>query len=75
MKNRLAAACFRLFKYAAFMGAVAGIATFIGPPRHALLKAAAGAAVAAILLGKRLPDALKEFRSITDEITDEIFPE
>lgn len=75
MKNRLVPVYLRLFKYAAFMGAVGGIATFIGPPHHGLLKAAAGAVVAAILLGKRRPAALKEFRNITDEITDEIFPE
>ena len=75
MKNRLVPVWFRLTKYAMLMGALGGIATFIGPPHHGLLKAAAGTVVAAILLGKRLPAALNELRTITDEITDEIFPE
>ncbi len=75
MKNRLVPVYLRLSKYALLMGAVGGIATFIGPPNHGLLKAAAGAVIGAIILGKRLPEAFNELRSITDEITDEIFPE
>ena len=50
MKNRLVPVYLRLFKYAAFMGALGGIATFIGPPHHGLLKAAAGAVIGACLL-------------------------
>jgi len=52
-----------------------GIANFIGPPHHGLIKAGIGIVVGAMLLGNKLPSALKEFRSITDEINDEIFPE
>lgn len=61
--------------YAMFMGILGGIASFIGPPRHGLIKAGIGIVIGAILLGNKLPSALKELRSITDEITDEIFPE
>ena len=57
------------------MGVLGGIASFIGPPHHGLIKVGIGIVVGAMLLGNRLPLALKELRSITDEITDEIFPE
>ena len=57
------------------MGVLGGIASFIGPPRHGLIKAGIGIVVGAMLLGNRLPSALKEFRSITDDISEEIFKE
>lgn len=75
MKERLISLYLRLMKYAMLMGILGGIATFIGPPHHGLIKAGIGIVVGAMLLGNRLPLALKELRSITDEITDEIFPE
>lgn len=58
-----------------FMGILGGIASFIGPPRHGLIKAGIGIVVGAMLLGNKLPSTLKEFRSITDEISEEIFKE
>ncbi len=61
--------------YAMFMGILGGIASFIGPPRHGLIKAGIGIVVGAMLLCNKLPDALKELFKITDEISDEIFPE
>lgn len=65
----------RLMRYAMFMGILGGIASFIGPPHHGLIKAGIGIVVGAMLLGNKLPNALKELLKITDEITDEIFPE
>lgn len=65
----------RLLIYAMFMGILGGIASFIGPPHHGLIKAGIGIVVGAMLLGNKLPDALKELFKITDEISDEIFPE
>lgn len=65
----------RLMRYAMFMGILGGIASFIDPPHHGLIKAWIGVTVGAMLLGHKLPDTLKEFFKITDEITDEIFPE
>ena len=62
-------------KYAMLMGTLGGIASFIGAPHHGLIKAGIGIVVGAMLLGNRLPSALKEFRSITDEISEEIFKE
>lgn len=62
-------------KYAVFMGVLGGVASFIGPPHHGLIKAGIGVVVGAMLLGNKLPSALKELRSITDEISEEIFPE
>ena len=57
------------------MGVLGGIASFIGPPHHGLIKAGIGIVVGAMLLGNKLPSALKEFRGITDDISEEIFKE
>lgn len=75
MKERLISVYLRLMKYAMLMGVLGGIASFIGPPHHGLVKAGIGIVVGAMLLGNKLPSALKELRNITDEITDEIFHE
>lgn len=75
MRERLISVYLRLMKYAMLMGVLGGIASFIGPSHHGLIKAGIGIVVGAMLLGNRLPLALKDLRSITDEITDEIFPE
>lgn len=75
MKHHLTAVYIRLMQYAMFMGILGGIASFIGPPRHGLIKAGMGVVVGAMLLGNKLPSALNELRCITDEISDEIFKE
>lgn len=75
MKDRFAAIYLRLIKYAMLMGVFGGIASFIGPPHHGLVKAGIGIVVGAMLLGNKLPSALKELRNITDEISEEIFKE
>lgn len=75
MKKRIATVYLRLMKYAMFMGILGGIASFIGPHRHGLIKAGIGIVVGAMLLGSKLPSALKELCKITDEITNEIFRE
>lgn len=75
MRERLITVYLRLMKYAMLMGVLGGIASFIGPPHHGLIKAGIGIVVGAMLLGNKLPSALKELRNITDEITDEMFPE
>lgn len=75
MKDSFAAICLRLMKYAMLMGVLGGIASFIGPSHHGLIKAGIGIVVGAMLLGNKLPSALKEFLKITDEITDKFFRE
>ncbi|MGN0237358.1 MAG: hypothetical protein ACI4AK_04650 [Lepagella sp.] len=75
MNNEFSKVYLRLMKYAAFMGIIGGIASFVGPPHHGLIKAGIGIVVGAMLLGNKLPSALKEFRSITDDISEEIFKE
>lgn len=75
MRHHYTAVYIRLMQYAMFMGILGGIASFIGPPRHGLIKAGMGMVVGAMLLGNKLPSALNELRCITDEISDEIFPE
>lgn len=70
MKSRFASVYFRLMKYALLLGILGGVASFIGPPNHGLIKAGIG--VVAMLLGNRLPEAMKELRSITDGISDEM---
>ena len=73
--KRLVSVYLRLMKYAMLMGVLGGITSFIGPPHHGLIKVGIGIVVGAMLLGNKLPSALKELRNITDEISDEIFPE
>ena len=73
--KRLVSVYLRLMKYAMLMGVLGGIATFIGPPHHGLIKAGIGIVVGAMLLGNRLPLAMEELLKITDEITDEVFRE
>lgn len=75
MRERLISVYLRLMKYAMLMGVLGGIASFIGPPRHGLIKAGIGAVIGAMLLGNKLPDALKELLNILEEISDEIFRE
>ena len=75
MKDSFAAICLRLMKYAMLMGVLGGIASFSGPSHHGLIKAGIGIVVGAMLLGNKLPSALKEFLKITDEITDKFFRE
>lgn len=74
MKNDFFKLYLRLLRYAAFMGIVGGIASFVGPPHHGLIKALIGVTIGAMLLGNRLPLALKKLKSITDEISHDIFP-
>lgn len=75
MRERLISVYLRLMKYGMLMGVLGGIASFIGPPRHGLIKAGIGAVIGAMLLGNKLPDALKELLNILEEISDEIFRE
>lgn len=75
MRERLISVYLRLMKYAMLMGVLGGIASFIGPPHHGLIKAGIGIVVGAMLLGNKLPLALKELRKITDDISEEIFKE
>ena len=75
MRKRLISVYLRLMKYAVFMGVLGGVASFIGPPHHGLIKAGIGVVVGAMLLGNKLPIAVKELCSITDEISEEIFKE
>ena len=73
MKKRIVTVYLRLMKYAMFMSILGGIATFIGPPRHGLIKAGIGIVIGAMILGNRLPAALKELYEITEEFTDDMF--
>ncbi len=75
MRERLITVYLRLMKYAMLMGVLGGISSFIGPPHHGFIKAGIGIIVGAMLLGNRLPSALKDLLKITDEITDEVFRE
>lgn len=75
MRHHYTAVYIRLMKYAMFTGILGGIASFIGPPRHGLIKAGMGMVVGAMLLGNKQPSALNELRCITDEFSDEIFKE
>lgn len=73
MREQLISVYLRLMKYAMLMGVLGGIASFIGPPHHGLIKAGIGIVVGAMLLGNKLPSALKELWGNIDESTDDIF--
>lgn len=75
MKNDFFKLYLRLMKYAALMGVIGGIASFVGPPHHGLIKAYIGVTIGAMLLGRRLPMALKGLWDITKKNYNEIFPE
>ena len=75
MKNDFFKLYLRLMKYAALMGVIGGIASFVGPPHHGLIKAYYGVTIGGMLLGRRLPLALKGLWDITKKNYNEIFPE
>lgn len=75
MTNACCKLYLRLMKYAAFMGILGGIATFIGPQHSGLIKAGIGIIIGATLLGKQFPDALMELKRINDNLIDDIFGE
>lgn len=72
MTQRFAKAQLKLIKYSAFIGIIGGIASFIGPNHHGLIKAMIGVVIGCALLGKRLPTALKETLDANKEMMDEI---
>lgn len=73
MKNDFFKVYLRLMKYAAFMGIIGGIASFVGPPHHGLIKTYIGVTIGAMLLGRRLPLALKNFIRANEEFIDGTF--
>ena len=72
MMQRIAEAQLKLMKYGAFIGIIGGIASFVGPPHHGLIKAMIGIVIGCMLLGKRLPIALKEMYDANKPLMDEI---
>lgn len=72
MMQRIAKAQLKLMKYGAFIGIIGGIASFVGPPHHGLIKAMIGVIIGCMLLGKRLPIALKEMHDANKPLMDEI---
>jgi hypothetical protein len=59
-------------KYGAFIGIIGGLASFIGPNYHVLIKAMIGDIIGCLLLGKRLPAALREMYDAKQAVLDEI---
>ena len=72
MMPRIAKAQLKLMKYGAFIGIIGGIASFVGPPHHGLIKAMIGIVIGCMLIGKRLPIALKEMYDANKPVMDEI---
>lgn len=70
--ERIARAQLRLMKYGAFIGIIGGIASFVGEPHSGLIKAMIGCVVGCILLGRRLPRAMKEALDANDVMLKEI---
>lgn len=72
MMQKITKAQLKLMKYGAFNGFIGGIASFVGPPHHGLIKAMIGVVIGCMFLGKRLPVALKEMYDANKPIMDEI---
>lgn len=72
MMKRMAKAQLWLMKYGAFIGIIGGVVSFIGPNHHGLIKAMMGVVIGCMLLGKRLPLALKEMFEANQELIDEM---
>lgn len=72
MMQRVTKAQLKLMKYGAFIGIIGGIASFVVPPHNGLIKAMIGVVIGCMLLGKRLPIALKEMYDANKPIMDEI---
>lgn len=60
----------KLMKYGALIGIIGGLASFVGPNHHGLIKAMIGMIIGCMLLGKRLPRALKEMHDANLVIRD-----
>ena len=71
MIQRFAKAYLKLMKYSAFIGIIGGIASFVGPNHHGLIKAMIGVVVGCMLLGNRLPKAMKEMLEANDAMIEE----
>lgn len=72
MMQRITKAQLKLMKYGAFIGIIGGIVSFVGSPNHGLIKAMIGVVIGCMLLGKRLPIALKEMHDANQAFIDEI---
>ena len=57
----------RLPHYGLFLGLMGGLATLVGPDRNHLIKLAIGVTIGCILLGDRLPKAVKNLLQWTDK--------
>ena len=60
-------------KYGMFMGAVGGVASFVGPFNSGLHDALSGIVVGGMLLGRKFEDILKELIKASNELADELF--
>ncbi len=72
MTQQFAKAQLKLVKSGVFIGIIGGIASFIGPNHHGLIKAMIGIVIGCALLGNRLPTALKGAFDANQEMIDEI---
>ena len=57
----------RLAHYGLFLGLMGGLATLVGPDRNHWIKLAIGVTIGCILLGDRLPKAVKNLLQWTDK--------
>lgn len=69
--NRLEKAYLPVMKYALFAGILGGIATFIGPPHHGLIKALIGVTIGFALCGHWFHPALKALLKASEEVMED----
>ena len=72
MIHQFAKAYLKLLKYSIFIGTIGGIASFISPNHHGLIKAMIGVVIGCMLLGNRQPKALKKMLAANEKTIDEM---
>ena len=71
--KRLANAFMRYIKYSLFLSFLSSAAIFIGPHHSLGIKCAMGFVVGAMILGRRLPNAVNELLDALGAFVDETF--
>ncbi len=75
MFNKLISSYIKLLRFAILPGILGGIACFIGPDHHAIIKACFGAVIGCAIQHNYMLPAIKNTFKAIDELFDKIFDE
>ena len=75
MFNKIVSAQVKLLRFAVLPGVLGGLACFVGPLHHALVKASIGAVIGFAIQHRYLLPAIKNTLKAADEPFDKIFEE